>query len=411
MRSPFTQDFGYYLTNFAYYAKKKKYPARLTKTEIEEAVVWISEQLHYENLSAVRSWCKGEQNSKLPLSKDNFWRLMGLWAGETPGLSTLEDLLYFAKMGKAAYADHYYEEKTHSILVTRGERTEKLDEILSRLKDSPLSPFWESGLPKDLQPLEPISRLPALPRPYLERPEMQEKLLKMMEDCSAEEQRVLVLSGKAGAGKATLMAWLARHARYRRQYLERRIWLRGQAGMSSSEWLGLLQRYLSPATEAKPNEPAALAYLVSQTREEPWLFLLENCDSGEFLEVLPQLLNESSRAVVTSPEGSIVGACSVLVPGLERLEILNLYQEVFRAQPSAEALETLTLLGQAVEGNLFALRVLLALWQETQTPERLLAAMSPKGGEAGNPAERAMGVWLVLPPNGRCLGHYRTQPV
>ena len=374
-----------------------------------EAVAEIQRITGYVDIDVIKRWVKTgdvDRPDGKGLSSNNLKKLLTAWAGVCPMFQTREDVRYFLERGRQKYKDWLWSP----------EFREWCQE--NKLPPGRLSPYWEQfELP--LSNRAGRMNLPPLPVPFLPRQGLVEQLLKKEIALGIRERRLALIYGPPGAGKTVLLNCLARKLKDRKDF-EQLAWVPGDRNSSADDWLENIGLSLSHRSEWFIDAPRARKVVLLRrliSGKKVCLFL-DDCWAPELVFLLEQILEPGDLAVLTARTESNVHlemdqrVCKEVFP-IRETDALRYYFQNTGTLLDEETREQWLALGQAVEFNMLALRLLIALHREMGVPlEHLLReveTLPPVNGHINLAVRLAV---VHLPDDAlRCLGYLSELPV
>lgn len=208
----------------------------------------------------------------------------------------------------------------------------------------------------------------SLPVPFLKPDKEDAKvLLAKFSNCQTG-RKPLLLYGEPGAGKTTLMAWIATIFKKNSKFDAIR-WIRGVNTTSLREWLEIVPRHLLPEDKRLSLDNESLTSFLNKLslglHSQRILLLLDNCCSHELPNYLVDFLPEGSAVVLTAANDSGMPAhfpesCRFEVKPVKGVQAVNLYREYYELSPKKKTANTILALSELVEGNLYALTIAFA---------------------------------------------------
>jgi hypothetical protein len=377
------EQFRQALIACAYVSETKKLP-EYSDASLGIATHHIKKILGTSSYSdKVNGWLKNGPLTSHRFPKSVLETLLENWIGKIPFLMTKEDVDYFLSLGLPEFVDVKY--------------FATIRPLYHSLPDGPRTDLWEKYSEPDV-----FTVIPSLPAYYIARPGFEKSLLDKFSECKRLHQPLLIY-GAQDSGKTTAMIWISVHPDIKSIYSGRRLWIRGDYGKSIQDWLILLQSQLFPYKERLNSLDVAelMAHIKSKTANDAWLLLLDDCDCKEFIQELPDLLNEQSAAVITvrtdsSAHLSAPNQCRIQSKKFEGQESLALYTKIYDPNLSKQDFKMLRQFDEFLNGNPLALKITWAAWHTSDDPAEIITQLeSQKNGE---PASAALAVWYQFIP-------------
>lgn len=376
-------QFRHALIACAYVSETKKLP-EYSDTSLGIATNHIKTILGTSSYAdKVNGWLKNGPLTSHRFPKSVLETLLENWIGQIPLLMTKADVDYFLSLGLPEFVNVKY--------------FATIQPLYQSLPDGPRTDLWEKYSEPDV-----FTVIPSLPSYYIARPGFEKSLLDKFSECKRLHQPLLIY-GAQDSGKTIAMIWLSVHPEIKFIYSGRRLWIRGDYGKSIQDWLILLQSQLFPYKERLNSLDVAelMAHIKSKTAKDAWLLLLDDCDCKEFIQELPDLLNEQSAAIITvrtdsSAHLSVPNQYRIQSKKFEGQESLALYTKIYDANLSKQNFKILRQFDEFLNGNPLALKIAWAAWHMSDDAAEIIAQLESL--KSLEPVSAALVAWYQFLP-------------